>query len=249
MRVVVTGGAGFIGANLCRLLVERGADVIVIDDLSTGHAANLDGLRVSLRVASILDSDALNGACAGADSIVHLAALASVCAVSKLATEAYAAAYQTSYGLPTLAFRFFNVFGPLQPASHVYAAVVPAFISAAQAGQPLTIFGDGGQTRDFVYVGTVAALLAEAALTKRAHPAPVNLALGVRTSLNELIDLLEKVLGFRVERRYCPPRPGDIRDSRADNATLRALFPNLAPVDLESGLAQTVQWFRSLDHG
>ena len=306
MKIVVTGGAGFIGANLCRVLVTRGVDVIVVDDLSTGDRSNLDDLPVDLRVGSILDGDLLTQACAGADSVVHLAALASVpgsikdpagthavnatgtlrvleaarragahvivasssavygddpsprkseklavrplspYAVSKVATEAYATAWQHCYGLPTLAFRFFNVFGPLQPADHVYAAVVPAFVSAALAGRPLTVFGDGRQTRDFVYVGTVAGLLAEAALERRMHPSPVNLALGMQTTVLELIALLEAAVGHPLERRHEPPRAGDIRDSHADDALLRGLFPTLAPVSLPDGLAQTVGWFRSL---
>lgn len=306
MRVVVTGGAGFIGANLCRQLVDCGVEVAVIDDLSSGDPGNLDGLPVELRVASILDPDALEQVCAGADSIVHLAALASVplslddpasthavnatgtlrvleaarragayvvvasssavygddpsprkredlaprplspYAVSKLTTEAYAVAYQHSFGMPTLAFRFFNVFGPLQPANHVYAAVVPAFISAALAGKPLTVYGDGEQTRDFVYVGTVAALLAQAAVQRRTHPSPVNLALGAQTTLLELVSLLEKVLGTSLERRHLPGRAGDVRDSCADDTLLRTLFPALVPVSLTEGLAHTVEWFHSL---
>src|SRR5262249_37060754 len=85
-------------------------------------------------------------------------------AATKLATEAYALAWQHAYGLPVLALRFFNVFGPLQAPDHAYAAVVPAFASAALAGRPLTVYGDGRQTRDFTYVGTVVEILARAAI-------------------------------------------------------------------------------------
>src|SRR5205085_10291131 len=84
--------------------------------------------------------------------------------VSKLAAEAYALAYATSFGLDALVFRFFNVYGPLQPAGHAYAAVVPAFLDAALRGEPVTIYGDGGQTRDFTYVGTVAPVIADAVI-------------------------------------------------------------------------------------
>lgn len=305
VRVVVTGGAGFIGANVCRLLTEQAAEIVVVDDLSTGSAANLDGLPVDFRLGSVTDRDLLFDACAGADSILHLAAVASVprsiedpasttavnvtgtvnvldaarrCgahvvvassaavygdhpavrkaealaprprspyAASKLAAEGYAAAYGASYGLPTLAFRFFNVYGPLQPPGHVYAAVVPAFLDAALAGRPLTVHGDGRQARDFVYVGTVAALLADAAARRISSPEPVNLALGGRTTVLELIALLERLVGRRLERRHDAERPGDIRDSAADGTRLRELFPGFEPVPLADGLARTIDWFRS----
>ncbi|MEJ7801042.1 MAG: NAD-dependent epimerase/dehydratase family protein, partial [Ilumatobacter sp.] len=222
MRVVITGGAGFIGANLCRhLLATDGiTGVAVIDDLSTGDRSNLDGLDVDVEIGSILDDDALDRAFAGADAIVHLAALGSVprsvseplashhanatgtvmvleaarrhgglhtivassssvyganptlpkhedlatrpispYAGSKLATEGYTLAWGSAYELPVLAFRFFNVFGPLQPAGHVYAAVIPKFVDAALRGEPLVIHGDGLQSRDFTYVGTVVSVI------------------------------------------------------------------------------------------
>ena len=238
MRVLITGGAGFIGANLARELCAAGDDVVVIDDLSTGNARNLDGLDVDLRVGTILDQDLLDSAATGVDAIVHLAAIPSVplsvadpvashhanitgtlmvleaarragdahvtvasssavygsdpelpkhegmrClpvspyGVGKLAAEAYAIAFTECYGLPTLALRFFNVFGPLQHAGHAYAAVIPAFVDAAIAGRPLPLEGDGSQTRDFVYVGTVVKVLATAARRRVVSPTPVNLAL------------------------------------------------------------------------
>ncbi len=117
-------------------------------------------------------------------------------AASKLATEAYALAYQHSFGLPTLAFRFFNVFGPLQPAGHAYAAVVPAFVSAALEDRPLPVHGDGKQSRDFTFVGTVVEVLADAVVRRVTCAEPVNLAFGSRT------DLLER---HRVVGRH--PRP------------------------------------------
>lgn len=309
MKIVVTGGAGFIGANLVRELGGR-ADVsaiTVIDDLSTGFASNLEGLDVNLLEASILDRSALDAAVTGADSIVHLAAIPSVprsiidplashhanatgtlevleaarrhdvphvvtassssvygdqqelpkhegmraapispYAVSKLATEAYTLAYGASYGLDVLTFRFFNVYGPLQAAGHAYAAVVPAFVDAALRGEPLQVFGDGEQTRDFTYVGTVCRTLADAAVAGVVSDWPVNLAFGTRTSLNELIGLLSAELGHQVDRDYLEPRPGDVRDSQAANDRLRALFPDVQPTSLADGLADTVAWFRSL---
>ncbi|MEU4359778.1 NAD-dependent epimerase/dehydratase family protein [Streptomyces virginiae] len=308
MNVVVTGGAGFIGANLCRELTSRPSigRVVALDDLSTGTAANLAGTDVELVEGSILDRDLLEGVVAGADAVVHLAARPSVprsladpfashevnatgtmrvleaCrranthlvaassssvygsvadlpkheglptrplspyAASKLATEAYALAYRSAFGLPALVFRFFNVYGPLQPAGHAYAAVVPAFIDAALRGQPLTVFGDGHQTRDFTYVGTVARVLADAVLRKVTSTSPVNLAFGTRISVLELAHHLAKTLELAIDIRHEDPRRGDARDSQADDGLLRSLFPAPAAVPLEEGLAETVRWFRSL---
>lgn len=304
MRVAVTGGAGFVGANLCRTLAGRDVEVVAFDDLSTGSEANLAGAGVELVVGSILDPEATAAAVAGADSVVHLAARPSVprslqdpmashlvnatgtatvleaaraagvghvvvassssvyganptlpkhealapmpvspYAASKLATESYALAWQRSFGLATLAFRFFNVFGPLQPAGHAYAAVVPAFVDAALAGRPLPVHGDGGQTRDFTYVGTVAEVLADAVQRRVTHDGPVNLAFGSRVSLLELIALLEDVLGHPVARDHQPSRAGDVHDSQADATVLRSLFPDVAAVPLADGLRATVAWF------
>lgn len=308
-KVVVTGGAGFIGANLCRHLTSvSGVDrVVALDDLSTGSRDNLDGSNAELVVGSILDADVLDEVVAGADSVVHLAARPSVprslqdpmashqsnatgtlavleaCrrrsvghvvvassssvyganptlpksedalpmpmspyAVSKLATEQYAMAWGHSFGMSTLAFRFFNVFGPLQPAGHAYAAVVPAFIDAALRGDAVTIHGDGRQSRDFTYVGTVCAVIAEAVGRRLASTSPVNLAFGTRTDLIELLQLLEDVIGVRIERVHVDSRVGDVRHSQADNSLLRSLLPGVEPVALREGIVATVDWMRSL---
>lgn len=139
------------------------------------------------------------------------------------------------------------MFGPLQAAGHAYAAVVPSFVDAALSGRPLPVHGDGTQTRDFTYVGTVAAVLAAAATQRITHDGPVNLAFGSRVSLLELIERLEKILGHDLERDHQGPRTGDVRDSQADDSRLRSLFPTVEPVPLDDGLAATVDWFRSVD--
>jgi UDP-glucose 4-epimerase len=306
VKVVVTGGAGFIGGNLCRELATRGHEVVALDDLSTGDRANLKGIDASLVEGSVLADEALDAALPGAGSIIHLAArpsvpkslvdpvashaanatgtvavleamrrhdvghvvVASSSAVygvspilpkredlmpapvspygaTKLATEAYALAWAASYGLGALAFRFFNVFGPLQPASHDYAAVVPAFIEAALGGKPIPVHGDGQQTRDFVFVGNVAAVLADAAERQVTSDQPVNLAFGSRVTLLELIAELERVLGHPLERDHLPERPGDIRHSQADQSAFLSLFPDATAVSLAAGLQRTIDWFRS----
>jgi UDP-glucose 4-epimerase len=307
MRVLVTGGAGFIGANLCRRLVADPAvgKVVVIDDLSTGARSNLDGVDVDLVEASFLDEAMLAKAATRADAIVHLGARPSVprsvqdpvashdanatgtmrvleaarandahvivassssvyganpaipkheglmCmpvspyAASKLATESYALAHQRTYGLPVLAFRFFNVFGPLQAAGHAYAAVVPAFVDAALRGEPIVVHGDGCQTRDFTFVGTVVDTLARAVTTRITSEAPVNLAFGTRTSLLDVIGIIEDVVGHPIARRHVESRVGDVRDSQADPSRVRKLFPDVSPVPLRSGIEQTVAWMRT----
>ncbi|GAA0351170.1 NAD-dependent epimerase/dehydratase family protein [Actinoallomurus spadix] len=307
MRVVVTGGAGFIGGNLCRELSARtGVDqVVALDDLSTGRAENLEGSGAELVEGSILDQGLLADVLACADAVVHLAARPSIprslaapvashaanatgtlllleaCrrrsvhvvaassssvyggtpdlpkhedlptrplspyGASKLAAEAYTLAYGASFGLPVLALRFFNVYGPLQAADHAYAAVVPVFIDAALRDEPLTVHGDGLQTRDFTFVGTVVAVLADAVLRKVTSRRPVNLAFGTRVSILELTRRLSAVLDRPVRLAHVPPRPGDVRDSQAADGRLRRLFPGVEAVPLDAGLERTVAWFRS----
>ena len=305
MRVVITGGAGFIGANLAERLTADGMEVVALDDLSTGDKRNLDGLDVELVIGSILDEDVLDASFAGADCIVHFAARGSVpksvadpvathernntgtlmvleaargagnlhtvvassssvygavpdlpkhedlatrpmspYTVSKLATEWYALAYQHSYGLPTMVFRFFNVYGPRQPAGHAYAAVIPAWIAAALAGEPVVVYGDGLQSRDFTYVDSVTSVVTSAITRRAVDPIPVNLAFGGGSTLLELADLLAKEIGTPVEVQHAEPRKGDIRHSSADPARLRTLFPEAEPTSLEDGLARTVAWWR-----
>lgn len=307
MKVVVTGGAGFIGANLCRHLAGEGHEVVAVDDLSTGSRQNLEGMAVTLAEGTILDGDFMGSVLGGAQSLVHLAARPSVprsladpmathavnatgtatvleaarasgCphvvvassssvygdtevlpkheglptsarspyAASKVATESYALAWGASFGLEVLAFRFFNVFGPLQRADHAYAAVVPAFVAAALAGDELPVHGDGRQTRDFTFVDSVTAVIGQCIGRRVSHPSPVNLAFGGRHSLLELVAELEAVMGRELPVRHLPARPGDVRHSQADQSTLRSLFPDAVAVDLAGGLRSTVEWYRGL---
>lgn len=166
-------------------------------------------------------------------------------AASKLAAEAQVLAYHSAFGVPTLALRFFNVYGPLQSVGHAYAAVIPAFVDAALRGEPLTVHGDGAQSRDFTYVGTVAQVLADAVVRRVTSTVPVNLAYGNRVSLLALIGKLASLVGRPVEVAHGPARVGDVRESQADSTRLTNLFPAIRPVPLDDGLAQTVDWYRS----
>ena len=306
MKVLITGGAGFIGANLVRRLetMESIAEIVVIDDLSFGSRENLDGTSATLLEGSILDEELLRNATDGASTIIHLAARSSVprsvaepmathevnatgtalvleaarragdvqvivassssvygstdvlpkheelatrpispYAASKLATESYALAWGHAYGLPVLALRLFNVFGPLQPPAHTYAAVIPAFLAAACSDRPLPVHGDGTQCRDFTFVGSVVDVLGQAITHRVSLPDPVNLAFGTRVTLLEVVAELEHILERRLPVDHMPTRVGDVRRSQADSKLLLELFPDLEPTELADGLRATVEWF------
>jgi UDP-glucose 4-epimerase len=306
MKVVVTGGAGFVGSNLVRHLqhVSEVTEIVVIDDLSFGFADNLDGLDLTFIEGSILNEAVLESAVAGASAIVHLAARSSVprsvaypvaahevnatgtvrvleaarkvgnvhvivassssvygankalpkhegmvtrpvspYAASKLATEAYTLAWGHSYEVPVLALRFFNIFGPLQPPLHAYAAAIPSFLAAAFTGQPLPVHGDGSQSRDFTYVTSVVEIITDAILRRVSHLEPVNLAFGTSVSLLDVIALTEEVIGHRLPIKYLPLRIGDVPRSQADSSALLDLFPGVEPTPLKVGLTETVRWF------
>jgi UDP-glucose 4-epimerase len=147
--------------------------------------------------------------------------------------------------MKTLPFRFFNVFGPNQAPDHDYAAVVPTFISAALRNEPLHINGDGLQSRDFTYVGTVCDVINAALVRRTASTSPVNLAFGTRTSLLQIVNLLEETIGTPLIKVHREERVGDVRHSQADNTLLQDLFPDIQPVPLRDGIEQTVLWLRS----
>ena len=306
MRLLITGGAGFIGSNLARLALANEVEVTILDDLSTGYRENIQDLDVTFIEGSILDVDAVRKSLVGVDSVIHLAALGSVprsildpmashaanatgtltvldearqagvkhfvvsssssvygmnpalpkrerkwvrpmspYAVSKLATEQYVLAYQQSFAMETLAFRFFNVYEPGQKAGHAYTAVIPVFIDALLDDRPLPINGDGSHSRDFSYVGTVCRVLLDAVKRGVSHPEPVNLAFGTNTTLNELVETIGQVTGRATQVEHREPRPGDVKHSQAGNAVLRSLFPEVDPVPLELGIAETVSWFEA----
>ena len=165
--------------------------------------------------------------------------------VSKLAGEYYCQSFTQVYGLETVALRYFNVFGPRQDETSQYSAVIPRFISAMLAGNPPTIYGDGKQSRDFTYVENVVHGNLLALKAPGASGEVMNLALGGSVSLLELVDKLNRILGTSFEPIYSPERAGDIKYSRADISKAIDLL-DFAPIaDFDTGLAHTVEWFKS----
>ncbi len=168
---------------------------------------------------------------------------------AKLAGELYCQAFYASYKLETVCLRYFNVFGPRQdPTSH-YAAVIPLFINAMLRGQPPTIYGDGLQSRDFTYIDNVVYGNLLAADAPRAVGEVMNLATGGRISLLELVDAINEILGTQIAPIHAPPRMGDIKHSRAAIDKARELLGFAPIVDFKSGLARTVDYYRSVTTG
>jgi UDP-glucose 4-epimerase len=303
MKVIVTGGAGFVGTNLVLSLLEHGYDVKIIDDLSTGLKQNIPKDAQFIN-ASLLDANKLNNAIKECEVVVHLGARGSVprsikdpiatydvnssgtlnvleaarssgshyifsssssvygsnmtlpktedmvlrpltpYAASKMSGEALSLAYAKSYELPVSTFRFFNIFGPWQRPDHEYAAVLPKWISKCLKGDEIEVFGDGLQTRDFTYVGTVVNIILSCISTKILHPEPVNLAYGNNISLNQVLELMQ--LNFpTLKVKYLPPRKGDVLHSRNDPKLIKALYPDITLDEFEVSLQKTIDWFKN----
>lgn len=162
-------------------------------------------------------------------------------AADKLASEHYLAFYRRQHGLSPAIFRFFNIFGPRQDPSSPYSGVISIFCQRAQAGQPITVFGDGEQTRDFVYVADLVALLVQALEADEVPEGAVNVGLGQATSLNQLLALLGELLGTLPPVSHAPARAGDIRHSRADNHRLQHHYPFPEPTPMREGLRQLLR--------
>lgn len=296
MRVLVTGGCGFIGSHVVDALLASGDVPVVLDDLSTGRRSNVPA-DVNVIEASIEDGDAVARALTGCDGAIHLAAIASVqkcnetwsashavnvggtvklleaardagClpvvyassaavygdnqntplderaaaapltayGVDKYGSELHAGVAGRIHGVPTFGLRFFNVFGPRQDPSSPYSGVISIFASRFARGDGVTIHGDGGQVRDFVYVGDVVAHIL-AALKASDVSAPVaNVCTGVPTSIGTLAETLKAMTGSSAGIAYGAARAGDIRVSigRPDEATRRLGVS--AQVSLQDGL-------------
>ena len=304
-RSLVTGGAGFIGSNLVRALLEAGDDVRVLDNFSTGNRANLLGVDGDVEVieGELRSYERVHAAVRGAEVVFHLGALGSVprsvqdpltssavnvegtlnvllaardegvqrvvfassssiygnqpelplkesmapdpispYGVAKLAAERYCVSFSRVYhSSETVVLRYFNVFGPRQDPRSQYAAVVPLFISAIASGEQVTIFDDGDQSRDFTYVTNVVEANVLAAEAQGVSGMIFNVSAGTPATVNQLSETVGSLLGKPVDRRYLPPRPGDLRDSWADVERARRLLGWEARIGLEEGLRLTVE--------
>jgi len=300
-RILVTGGAGFIGSHIVEECQHR-CEVRVLDNFRTGKRENLAGLRCELIEGDIRDRAAVAAAVRGVDHVFHLAALVSVpesmekiaeCneinslgtitlleeaakagveklvlstsaavygdnpvspkvetmapapkspyAITKLEDEYYCGMFAETGRLRTACLRYFNVFGPRQDPRSAYAAAVPLFISRALAGEAITIFGDGGQTRDFVYVKDIVA--ANVFMAESACAGVYNMAYGGKITIQELAETIVSLTGSRSEILHLPERPGDIRHSQAATEKIRSA--GFAPAwDFRRGLAETIASFR-----
>lgn len=171
-------------------------------------------------------------------------------AIDKYAGELYLEFFRRSAGLDPRILRFFNVYGPRQDPSSPYSGVISIFASRLLSGKPLTLFGDGLQTRDFVYVGDVVdVVVAHVEDEDRKAPGTMNVGTERRTSLRDLIGTLERLLDVRAEVRTAAPRAGDIRHSASACDRLRAWRGSVGATELEEGLASTVAWMRSGSSG
>jgi UDP-glucose 4-epimerase len=164
-------------------------------------------------------------------------------AAHKLAGEQYCRIWQELYSLETVALRYFNVFGPAQDPESEYAAVIPKFISRTLAGQPLTVYGDGTQSRDFIYVDNVVEVNLRAAMWPQAAGKVMNVGTGVGTTLNCLVTELGRILGCELQPVYAAPRVGDIRESVADIMLLQDTLAYEPTVSFAEGLERTVRAF------
>ncbi|HVA31190.1 MAG TPA: NAD-dependent epimerase/dehydratase family protein [Gaiellaceae bacterium] len=302
-KALVTGGAGFIGSNVVRALLERGDAVRVLDNFSTGNRANLEGLDVEIVEGELRSYERVHNAVRGSEVVYHLGALGSVprsvqdpltssavnvegtlnvllaardegvrrvvfsssssvygatgelpvheslaadpispYGVAKLAAERYCISFSRVYdSFESVVLRYFNVFGPRQSPFSQYAAMVPLFITAIATDNPVTIFGDGEQSRDFTYIENVVDATMRAAHAEAANGRIFNVAAGSPASVNTVAESIGRIVGKPVKSTYAPPRPGDIRNSWADVAAARDVLGYTPSVDLEQGLRRTIE--------
>jgi nucleoside-diphosphate-sugar epimerase len=303
-KVLVTGGAGFIGSNLVRALLERGNEVRVLDNFATGRRENLVDIAgdVELVEGDLRSYERVHTAVRGTEVVFHLGALGSVprsvqdpltttavnvdgtlnvllaardegvarvvsassssvygdggtfprvetqapdpispYGVAKLAAERFCVSFHRVYGLEAVALRYFNVFGPRQDPSSQYAAVIPLFVRAVQEGRPVTIHGNGEQSRDFTYVANIVEANILAASAPGAGGRVLNVAAGSSVTVNAVADSIGHLLDRPVLREYAPPRPGDVDRSWADVSLAKEIVGFETTIGFEEGLRLTVE--------
>jgi nucleoside-diphosphate-sugar epimerase len=162
-------------------------------------------------------------------------------AITKLAGEQYCTTYHRIYGLPTVSLRYFNVFGPRQNPNSQYAAVIPKFITQISRGEPPVIYGDGEQSRDFTYVSNVVEANLMACEAEEVAGEVINVACGASFNLNQLVVLLNQIMGTDIQPKYAPAKPGDVSQSLADVRKAQRLLGYQPHVDLHQGLTLTVE--------
>ncbi|MHC4371095.1 MAG: SDR family oxidoreductase [Planctomycetota bacterium] len=307
-KFLVTGGAGFIGSNICRKLVSQGCFVRVVDNLLTGKKSNLAGImdKIEFIEADMGDSGVAQSAVKDIDVVLHQGALPSVpksvddpasthrhCvdatftmllaardagvkrfvyaasssaygdapispkvetmparplspyAVCKLTGEYYCSVFSGVFGLETVALRYFNVFGPYQDPKSQYAAAIPAFVTHILKDEPPTIYGDGEQSRDFTYIDNVVSANLLAARAKKTSGEVVNIACGRAVTVNQIIDMINNLLGKNVKPVYVDPRPGDVKHSLADVTAAKRLIGFEPVISFEDGLKKAIDWYRN----
>lgn len=307
MKVLITGGAGFIGSHIAEHYQDKAEEIRVLDNLRTGYKKNLDGLRVTFIEGSITDRELVRKAVQGVDYIFHMAALVSVpesmskiretidlnvnglltvleeaaeagvkkvvlassaaiygdnpivpkvetmypepkspYGITKLDGEYYMEMFRTTGKINTGCCRFFNVFGPRQDPKGAYAAAVPIFMEKALKGEDITIYGDGEQTRDFIYVKDIVGALTYVA----EHPEVIgvnNVGYGGQITINRLAEIIVAAAGSSSKIVHLPERAGDVKHSRAcaDKLLAAGWKPQHT---LEEGLKTTLEYFRSVTH-
>lgn len=228
------------------LSIERPLDThrsCVTGTLNILHQSAKAGVR---RVVYAASSSAYGDRPYSAKRETDLPQVLSPYAAAKLAGELYCQAFYHSFGLETVGLRYFNVFGPRQDPASPYSAVIPLFVTAILGNQPPLIFGDGGQSRDFVYVGNVVQGNLLAGNAPKAAGQIFNMAEGRQTSLLQLLDILAELLGKTIQPDFQPARVGDVRESLADITQARHVLGYDPKTSLVDGLRQTIDYYREL---